>query len=625
MSKEYQRDRRKRKKIEKQLLLQSESDEDNVDHYEDSSIADNFVETDHDNGIDQFDTDFSDDFDSDSPFEEEEETIDLKDNLAAWACRHNLTRSCINEVLDILRDHGHANLPKDSRTLLQTPKSVLVEKKFGGMFSYLGVKNEMVRIIEEGKNVPDKIFQININIDGLPLFKSSNQSLWPILGLFTNSNSPFPIAVFCGNGKPSDCQLFLEAFLSEYEELHNNGIMIEDKQYFLEVNAIVCDAPARQFLKCIKAHNAYYGCERCIVKGEYVERRMIFESIHEPLRTSEEFNSMVYQEHQHGCSPFIDSSIDVLRHFPLDYMHLVLLGTVRRLLIFLKEGPRICRISSRQTHEISERLCRFKNKIPSEFARQPRGLDELKRWKATEFRQFLLFTGPVVLKGIIDEKFYVHFLALSVAMRIFLESNDHIRNDYKDYAKSLLEYFVEKASSLYGRIFLTYNIHSLVHLHQDSEQFNASLDTISAFPFENYMQTLKRTIKNANNPVAQVVKRKHEINIANSCRLKKQLFTSISANGKDSWFILKSFNIAQIQHKINNEIYKCNVFHHESLFCFFEQPCKSSITNIFKVGKGVKSYLKDVSHNDFVRKLVCLELCNGDLYCCSLLHDVKFN
>ena len=62
--------------------------------------------------------------------------------------------------------------------------------------------------------------------------------------------------------------------------------------------------------------------------------------------------------------------------------------------------------------------------MPSEFARQPRQLSEMDRWKATEFRQFLLYTGPVALHGILHTDVYKHFLVLSVAVLLLLD-DDH--------------------------------------------------------------------------------------------------------------------------------------------------------------------------------------------------------
>ena len=67
--------------------------------------------------------------------------------------------------------------------------------------------------------------------------------------------------------------------------------------------------------------------------------------------------------------------------------------------------------------------------MASEFARKPRGLDEVKMWKATEYRQFLLYTGYLVLEGVLGPESYSYFLCLSIAFRILLEDNRNIRRN----------------------------------------------------------------------------------------------------------------------------------------------------------------------------------------------------
>ena len=52
-------------------------------------------------------------------------------------------------------------------------------------------------------------------------------------------------------------------------ETENTRFQYERKTYFVNIKAFVCDAPARQFLKGIKAHNSYFGCERCGVEGTW--------------------------------------------------------------------------------------------------------------------------------------------------------------------------------------------------------------------------------------------------------------------------------------------------------------------------------------------------------------------
>ena len=138
-------------------------------------------------------------------------------------------------------------------------------------------------------------------------------------------------------------------------------------------------------------------------------------------------------------------------------MYLVSLGVMKRVLLFMKEGPiqSAARLSQKQVKEISFKRENVTGTLPSEFACQPRSLEELKRWKATEFRQFLLYTGPVLLKGVINDNIYIHFLAFSVAISIFL-NKDKIKDPTNiSYAKDLLIFFVQKAPEFYGKKFFS--------------------------------------------------------------------------------------------------------------------------------------------------------------------------
>ncbi len=97
---------------------------------------------------------------------------------------------------------------------------------------------------------------LSVNIDGIPLFKSSGIQFWPILAKFSHFD-PFIVAIFCGQKKPSPLVEFLSDFLNEYKHLQDNGISYEDQTYTVQIEALICDAPARAYLKCIKNHNAY--------------------------------------------------------------------------------------------------------------------------------------------------------------------------------------------------------------------------------------------------------------------------------------------------------------------------------------------------------------------------------
>ena len=92
-----------------------------------------------------------------------------------------------------------------------------------------------------------------------------------------------------------------------------------------------------------------------------------------------------------------------------------------------------------------------------------------------------------------------------------LYSDSEKRNEYLQYAQKLMEYFVRNCQKFYGDIFTVYNIHNLLHLHEDVQYFGCSLNDVSAFKFENHLQMIKKMVKNAKNPIVQVIKRLAEL------------------------------------------------------------------------------------------------------------------
>jgi len=164
------------------------------------------------------------------------------------------------------------------------------------------------------------------------------------------------------------------------------------------------------------------------------------------------------------------------------------------------------KLNSLAIKKISARLITFKNSIPCDFVRKCRSLDDLSRWKATEFRLFLLYVGVVAIHSIVPKKIYRHFLSLSIAMTIFLSPN--FRN-LANVANILMVQFVKDFGILYGEHFISYNVHGLIHLFDDFNKF-CPLDTISCFKFENYMYQLKKIVRKSDKPLQKVVKRYEE-------------------------------------------------------------------------------------------------------------------
>ena len=80
-------------------------------------------------------------------------------------------------------------------------------------------------------------------------------------------------------------------------------------------------------------------------------------------------------------------------------------------------------------------------------------------------------------------------------MSILLNENTEFRKFYSNFAKDLLHSFVMNADRFFGGMLGVYNVHTLLHLHEGVDNFNSSLNDISAFKLENFIQDLKRMLR----------------------------------------------------------------------------------------------------------------------------------
>ena len=148
----------------------------------------------------------------------------LRMDLASWAVNNNITHKAMNELLQLLSSYAPTfHLPKDAHTLVGTPRSINYEKIQGGEYLHFGLKNTLISIAEmyERENVKINNIEVSLNIDGLPLSRSSSNVFWPILMSEEIFKSVYIVGIFYGRGKPKSANEFMQKFVDEWKNMKN--------------------------------------------------------------------------------------------------------------------------------------------------------------------------------------------------------------------------------------------------------------------------------------------------------------------------------------------------------------------------------------------------------------------
>ncbi len=183
--------------------------------------------------------------------------------------------------------------------------------------------------------------------------------------------------------------------------------------------------------------------------------------------------------------------------FPIDGMHVVL-GVTKRILSFLS-APITGYMPHRDFAAMDRDYDSFK--FPVEFSRGSRPLTDYKDFKFTEFRMLLLYGLDIIIRPYISTDGFQTLIMLIAGLRILCDRNMH--KEMNELAQNFLTTFVRNSAVLFGEHFVTLKVHLLGHLAAEVDRLGP-LESYSAYPFENVLKTIKRSVSSPKNPLVNV-------------------------------------------------------------------------------------------------------------------------
>lgn len=159
-----------------------------------------------------------------------------------------------------------------------------------------------------------------------------------------------------------------------------------------------------------------------------------------------------------------------------------------------------------------------------------------------------------------------------------------------------------------------YNVHSLLHIANDA-RIHGPLDNFSGFPFENYLQRVKKLVRSGNKPLEQLLRRlaeaeacgrtrsskvspvRNEITLVRSSQCcvdpfasnhgglyKKAVFrgSTLSVTSPNNYVLLSGSRVCRITSSLSRGSHvSITGYVYSNLGNLYEYPCASSLLKIF--------------------------------------------
>lgn len=429
----------------------------------------------------------------------------LRDQLKEFTMKHNPSETLVCDLLTIMKDNGVKVSPKTDKMFRNHSDFDIISMSSGNYVNF-GVKRTIISYI---RKLPDQTNHSYLNtlfmdlafyvvksekVEGVQL-----PQYMIILGkLSFELDEPFVLGIYQGTfPTPNIGNEILRPLVNELKELGNSDHQLDEQTFGVIIRNVLCDPIANSLVTCTSLPNSQFGCSKCNQLGQlqFNEGITSFPPTANlaSMRTDEDFVYCLQNGHHVGTPILLELNLQLKSKFVIDYKYVVCEGVMKRLMNLWLAGKLDYRLNKESIRRISLELQSIAKCCPREFKQKPKGLHQLEQWDAYDWRQFLLYYSPIVLRGYLPQKYYIHFLYLHLAMRMLVSSEPLI--ECSTYVSGqLLNTFVADYSILYGSHLIDYNVHNLLHF----EEINMKAGPIcrlNGYMYDRQMDAIMKTIQ----------------------------------------------------------------------------------------------------------------------------------
>lgn len=426
----------------------------------------------------------------------------LRDQIEEISTQVHLRNGTINNQNRMIESPIHESYESASGTIITMS---------AGQYLHIGIENGIRRTTQF--TYSGQILQLIVAMYVMKPPSTSTDGLvvspryFVLLGRIENSNEnesigipgtdrSFIIGIYEGTFPiPTIANEILRPFVNEMKEIIGMPIGLNDMIGRIDLRAIVVDPVANSLMSCTALPNALYGCSKCRQKGQlqFNQNLTSFPAFctTDQLRLDDDFKYCLDKNYHLGIPIINELGIKLVSQVQIDYRTTIVLGVMKRLVELWTHGKLDCRINIEAQRKIDVHLSKIT--CPKEIVpKTVKKFSDHLKWNAQDWKNFLLYYGPVVLAECLPEKFYIHFLYLHLGVRVMLNPGDRY-NCGAFVAGLLLKRFLLDFAYLYGLDQIDYNIHNLLHF-EDTVYRYGSIDRVSGFPFDHQITLIQQLI-----------------------------------------------------------------------------------------------------------------------------------